>query len=545
MSADYQSSNNPFRRKAAASSAPSNPNPNPTPPSYSTISTNDASPYHRPTASTAADPKPDTRAKPVKRVRVQTPPPLSPDSESDTSEAPSPPWGRREARDPFDGVPEEAHDDTPAQSGPPRRNPFSKTLQDIEPGREGDGAKSAARAAGRASLDVAAFQRLLLTGQSGANNPGSGPSEAPSTHLASPNRTLESSSSSPSSRSSPSSASNNHTLTPAPSEAPRTTHHSPPHDGPLPAPQKRRPPPPSSRHGKALGLQIGVDTPRPPTPPLTRTPSDFNKPLPAAPARTPSEEDAESIFDREAAGRAPESPGPPSPAVSTHEYSGGAKRPTPAPPPRRRQDGNHDRSPPVHISDLQRRTSVDSTHSRTDSLRGNAPAPPPPRRPNHRSTPSWTSLTSPSSQSFSIHTVPDTSNPSSPRGFLGPDAPARYAPPPPPTRNPSTRRKTSGGSTEGQHKRVVSRDGAPAPPPPPRRQRGGSGSRESLDFSGSPRRGDAGPVVTSPEGNTGNTSAGAEELTADNGQAGAILADLGALQREVEALQRQYEASKG
>src|SRR5690606_37814801 len=132
-------------------------------------------------------------------------------------------WGRREARDPFGGAPEEAHDDTPAQSGPPRRNPFSKTLQDIEPGQDGDGAKSAtraARAAGRASLDVAAFQRLLLTGQPGANKPGSGPSEAPSTHLASPTRTLESSSSSPNSRSSPSNASYNHARTPAPSEAP-------------------------------------------------------------------------------------------------------------------------------------------------------------------------------------------------------------------------------------------------------------------------------------------------------------------------------------
>lgn len=556
MSADYQSSNNPFRRKAAASSAPANPNP--APPSSSTTHSHEPFSYHRPSEPTAAaptDPKPpEQRTKPVKRVRVQTPPPLSSDSESDASEAPSPAWRRPEGQDPFGGVTEEARDDTQAQSGPPRRNPFSKTLQDIEPGRDSDGARASGRTAGRASLDVAAFQRLLLTGQSGANNPGPGPSEAPSTHPHSPTRPTESSSSSPSSRSSALDAPQNQSVAPAPSEPPRTTHRtSPPHDDPLPAPQKQRPPPPSSRHGKAINLRVDLDRtryPAPPTPPLARTPSDFNKPLPVAPARTPSEEDAESIFDREAAGRAPESPGPPSPAVSTHEYTGGTMRRTPAPPPRRRQDGGQDQSPPVHNADLHRRMSVDSTHSRTDSIRAHAPAPPPPRRPNHRSTPSLTSLTSPSSQSFSIPAVHDTSHPSSPRGFPAADAPAKHAPRPPPARNPSTRRKTSGGSVEGQPKRAVSRDGISAPPPPPRRQRGGSGSRESLDFSETSRRGDAGAVGMLREederlGNAGSASAGADEWKADDGQAGVILADLGALQREVEALQRQYESSRG
>lgn len=550
MSADYQSSNNPFRRKAAASSGSANPNP--TTPSSSTIHDEESLPYHPPSQPTAAhstDPKPATRTKPVKRVRVQTPPPLSSDSDSDTSEAPSPPWGHREARDPSGGAPQEGHDDTPAESGPPRRNPFSKTLHDIDPGQDNDGAKASGRAAGKPSLDVAAFQRLLLTGQSGADNPAPGSSEAPSTYPPSPNRALESSSSSPSSRSSAFDTPQTQSHTPASSELPRTTHHSPPHDDPLPAPQKRRPPPPSSRHGKALGLRIGVDTPRqpaPPTPPLARTPSGFNKPLPAAPVRTPSEEDAESIFDREAAGRAPESSGPPSPAVSTHENNGGgARRLTPAPPPRRRQDGGQDRSPPMHTSDPQRRTSVDSTHSRTDSLRGHAPAPPPPRRPNHRSTPSHTSLTSPSTQSFSIPAAPDTSNPSSPRGFQAPDAPARHVPRPPPARNPSTRRKTSGGGAEGQHKRVVSRDGVSAPPPPPSRQRGGSGSRESLDPSEGSRRGDPATVGTQREGDDRRSDAGSAAVGADDGQVGTILADLGALQREVEALQKQYQGSRG
>lgn len=486
MSADFQSSNNPFRRKGNTGVPALTPNP--TAPAHPTVFGPEPAANSRPEGPPAdADPAPKRKTKVVKRVRVQTPPPLSSDSESDSPAGTESPGGRGWGeQDPFGGARE---DDSPAEAGPPRRNPFSKTLHDIEPARNHE-AKPSTKA-GRASLDVAAFSRLLLTGQPGANS-SAPPPGATSPHTPSPDTGSESSSPLP-----------GRAAEPAPSDASPLLHE------PVPAP-KKKPPPPSSRHGRAIRLQLGGEEQ---PPPLTRTPSDFNKPLPPAPLRSPEEEEAESVFDREAAGRVPE--GPPSPAASVEGRKG-----TPAPPPRR---GRHDEGRGGG-HEVQRRGSMESTHSRAESIRQAAPAPPPPRRPAHRST---SSITSPSSQSFSTpaapYTAPDA-GPTSPRAAAAQDASSvKLAPPPPPARNASTRRRANNSVDGGRR----AKEGAPRPPPP--RQRGGSrGSLESLTEE---RRGHG----------QGEVGVAREE---GDGQAGVILADLDALRREVDALQKQYASAQ-
>lgn len=542
MSAEFQSSN-PFRRKGNAPALSPNSN------THTHSTAFDSEPFSNNASAAGApadvpEPEPPKRKKVVKRVRVQTPPPLSSDSESEGPVyAESPVESGWAAQDPFAGSQAESPVDSPTEPRPPRRNPFSKTLHDIEPAKNQNESKTSARSAGKPSLDVAAFSRLLLTGQAGANNPAAGsPSEGnSSTHT--PDLDTESDSSLLPAGRPPVDPRHNanpapRTRNPEPEAAPLIRANEP---GAVP---KKKPPPPSSRHGKAIRLQLSGDDkarqhPGPSTPPpLTRTPSDFNKPLPAAPLRSPEEEDAESVFDREAAGRVPEGSGPPSPAVSGYEVQGVAKRATPAPPPRRYRDGEARggvTSSPSHVDEPQlqpqpqRRGSVESTHSRAESIRQPAPAPPPPRRPAHRST---SSITSPSAQSFTTSppaAVPDANHPSSPRGPIPDPMNIKLAPPPPPARNASTRRKTSNNSIDGTKRGGKEREGAP--PPPPRRQRGGSkSSLDSLSEAGSRRVG----VDTLRE---------EDEAKVDDGQAGAILADLESLQREVEALQKQYASA--
>ena len=549
MSTDLQSSN-PFRRKAtAAGAAPAITSSSPAPPDPranvfdSEPSSNNAS-AARATAD-AAGPELPKPKKVVKRVRVQTPPPLSSDSESEGPIGPESP-----TEDPFESSRGSPVSETLPDSAPQLRNPFSRTLHDIEPGKDQDEANASPRTPGKASLDVAAFSRLLLTGQAGANSAGRLPSEENASTPPPIEPDAESDSTLLPSRHSATDPRYDPIASPAASEAPTRTRKPEAEAAPLiranevASSQKKKPPPPSSRHGKAIRLQLGdgkVAHPAPPTPPLARAGSDFNKPLPPAPLRSPEEEEAESVFDREAAGRVPEGSAPPSPAVSGYEVQGAGKRATPAPPPRRNRDSQPPAaltSPSAHGSEPQRRGSMDSTHSRAESIRQPAPAPPPPRRPAHRSTGSITSHP-PQLPSPSPHAAPDVAYPTSPRGpSLDPTNP-KTAPPPPPTRNASTRRRTSNTSIDSTRRAGKEKEGAP--PPPPRRQRGGSrGSVES--FTEGRKAGDNGGGVE-PLREEDEVSAAGFEAKGDDGQAGVILADLNALQREVEALQKQYASA--
>ncbi|KAK2609621.1 hypothetical protein N8I77_003115 [Diaporthe amygdali] len=329
------------------------------------------------------------KKKPVKKVRVQSPPPSSPESASaersypkyplppredgDSSSASSPSING-EAEDPFQNeappLPEdafppiervEAAQPQPytGRGAPP--NPFQKTLEDMEQAAKDGGSNSAEHAspAGK-GLDVEAFKKLLLTGQGPV--PGaagtSGSATLHPTGMAGDGGSMTDASSV--SRQSIFEA-NNHTQ-----ESPRTSHEISEPEGDeekrslISSPQPKQsgsrkklpPPPPATRHGKSI--KVGpVDQNRPQA--LERRPSggladsssgrrsslsptDINKPLPAPPSR--SENDPkESIFDQEAAGKLPEvdidpeadvvpPPRPPTPPNMSHSSSTPVQNPT-------------------------------------------------------------------------------------------------------------------------------------------------------------------------------------------------------------------------
>jgi hypothetical protein len=298
--------------------------------------------------------------------------------------------------------------------------------------------------------------------------------------------------------------------------------------------KKPPPPPPSSRHGRSIGKEKAD---------LSRAASDrdVNKPLPAAPAVTAGEEDAESPFDREAAGKVPEveaaqeeaeAVSPPTLAAVTTP-----KKPVPAPPPRRGHSRTDTKTvapgalSPGKEEDTPPRSSMEShtSASKAEHLKPvpHAPAPPPPRRPPGGSrsgssipqvpgTP-WPAL-SPSTEPETLH-EPESAEQSS-KAHAPP-------PPPPPARHSSTRRPRASSGTGEAIKPAPTLPtppppaprGVPAPPPP--RQRGSS--KGSVD--GHAARNVAAQHMQEPQQDEGV-----------KGHGGDILADLEALQREVDAM---------
>jgi hypothetical protein len=408
-------SHNPFRRKTAASSgagAQAQPGAGAAPPSSSSVSHADTRapafaagdpvgsqpPPPRPSGTDFARsltllpksdaPPPTTsfqKKKPVKKVRVQSPPPSSPESVSAERSYPKYPLPPREegddssisspsingeAEDPFqneapplpgDALAEMERAQDVAQPQPytgrgPPPNPFQKTLEDMEQAAKDGGSTPAEHAspAGK-GLDVEAFKRLLLTGQ------GPAPGAAGTTGSATLHPVgIAGDGGSMTDASSVSRHSifenNNHSL-----ESPRTSHEisepepegdeekrvlisSPPPKQPG-SRKKLPPPPPATRHGKSIKVgPAGQDRPqaleRRVSEGFTDTSSDrraslsttdVNKPLPAPPP--PAEYDPkESIFDTEAAGKVPEvdvdpdadvvpPPRPPTPPNMSHSSS--------------------------------------------------------------------------------------------------------------------------------------------------------------------------------------------------------------------------------
>ncbi|KAK3388530.1 hypothetical protein B0T20DRAFT_425670 [Sordaria brevicollis] len=463
--------NNPFRRKqaGAGASTPSNPplplasdafadafDPLPTSSSSSLDPTRPALPSSddfrnslQSLGQSTNEPPPKTsfqKPKVVKKVRVQSPPP-SPESEEeepvryppveeDTAESSSSDDDEEDGgADPFARASEtyppiEPRQELPGSSRVPP-NPFGRTLEDLEhPTTESTQSPGAAQPGGKGSLDVDSFRRLLLTGQAG------GPVQS----------TLRTDGASITDASS--------TLTAQ--DTPRTSHEISEHEREesqsqraparpaLQTPSSSRskappPPPPSSRHGKLIksesskGEERSAGAPGTPRPssssdrtskilasPFSEQPSDMNKPLPAQPVRSPGEEDLESPFDREAAGKVPEEtsnaptprpPTPPKPTTATPPPPSQVPPKKPPPPPRRSTHGRSESKvsvpgssvsatpvatpQPSRLDEEPTRTSVDSIRSRSSSMKVtsstahvNAPAPPPPRRSTHGSRPS-------------------------------------------------------------------------------------------------------------------------------------------------------------
>ncbi|KAL1859623.1 hypothetical protein Daus18300_009488 [Diaporthe australafricana] len=575
-------SHNPFRRKTTASpgagaQAQLGAGAGAAPPSSSVLHADTRAPAH------GADdfarslnllpktdaPPPSTsfqKKKPVKKVRVQSPPPSSPESASAEHSYPKYPLPPREdgdsssvssqsingeEEDPFQNeappLPEDAFapmarvqaaQPQPHTGRGPPPNPFQKTLEDMEQAAKDGGSTSAEHAspAGK-GLDVEAFKKLLLTGQ------GPAPGAAGTTGSATLHPTgMAGDGGSMTDASSVSRQSifesNNHTQ-----ESPRTSHEISEPEGDeekqglisSPPPKqsgsrkKLPPPPPATRHGKAIKVgPVEKDRPQalerrtsggladsPSGRRSSLSPTDVNKPLPEPPSR--SENDPkESIFDKEAAGKVPEididpeadvvpSPRPPTPPNMSHSSSTPVQNPT---------STLRKPAPPP------RRGAHARTESKTQAELPEEPA-----------TPSRSSMESVRSRSSSIRQHPGA---------------PKLTPPPPPQRNPSHRKsaallsnRPSSSSPLEPPARKPGREGAVPPPPPPRKRGSSRGSMEgsAVDLkrtsmesvrkvSGDSTAGSVPPVAEETE-----VAGGAETDEAVQ----AMLADLDALQREVEA----------
>ncbi|KAK3990951.1 hypothetical protein QBC44DRAFT_59636 [Cladorrhinum sp. PSN332] len=588
-------SNNPFRRKAvpAVASGSSAPPPPPTfPDADADADTPAAAPAALPSGdefwnhlqgglSRPSQPPPTTsfqKPKVVKRVRVQSPPPSSPESaggprrveEDSASNADSDSESVESAErlDPFTGASaagpgaetwtrEEVVIPISTYGTPPP-NPFQSTARDLQSsGTPGSGGA-------KAGLDVNAFGRLLLTGQTG----GTAPAAQHIAHqmamgVADPASNTTTDASSESRQSSifdPPRLSQDHT--------PRTSHEVSEQEAgdekqgliartpssslqPAPTILRKKPPPPSSRHGKLIRPESSQPSPSTSRTPITSpTPRDINKPLPFS----PEVEETANIFDHSAAGKVPE-PRPPTPPQPSKK---------PAPPAPRRQPHRQQSSsssataltPNLDDHDsLTRRSSVDSVRSRSSSLRVSLshavpPPAPPPRRPaghgrglsSSLSSPPPPPLTSPGgTESYSAETplsglgVMNASVVNTPPQISGggtPDGTATAGsgsisvnmhhlhsklspPPPPPARNLSVRTGT-GRRPVSLSERKGSGSGLKSPPPPVPKHRGEVGG--------------AGSVGSVKTGGGGGGGGGDAEQSVD------ILADLTRLQREVDAL---------
>ncbi|KAI1487012.1 hypothetical protein F5X96DRAFT_180112 [Biscogniauxia mediterranea] len=631
--------------------------PAPRPPPFTTFKSAMPESERRDEEEKPIQPKP---RKIVKKVRVQSPPPSSPedsvpvtrfpprDSDDDDDDDDDEDNGYRDEGD--DSSSDDSNDDvrgglrgdvdpfntTPpgtrnkAVVGPPLPrapppNPFSRTLQDVAPGQD---IHEPSMGTTKGSLDVNSFKQLLLTGH--AETPGQDPKpETGGKPVVSPTTKPPSAGNHDGASSTDTSSISRQSVLEPTQETPRTSHETSEPDedrrGVLPSSPlanvqstsgRKKPPPPSSRHGKLIKIELGTDstaaatrntTPPKPldtssrrsssygntpqsSPPL---PKDVNKPLPQPPFRPPADEDVDSPFDREAAGKVPEtftnlqsnssSLTPPVTIVRNRsESQGSAQLRKPVAPPPRRHGRSDSRAPSintVNTDDDPPRSSLDSDRSRPDSLRGNikpdksqsAPIPPPPRRPQHgrqgssfanptRGTSSPRPVTSPvlGGRDDIVARTPlnlagggvQMENPSALATVTtSKDGLTKLSPPPPPpTRQASTRRPHSSRGVEGGlgnggpgSVRRVSRekDGAAAPPPPPPpRLRGGS--RTSTDPPpGTESTKHPGDQVK-PAALQETSISGQVPAASDSQQGVDILADLDALQREVDALMGRY-----
>lgn len=438
------------------------------------------------------------RKKPVKKVRVQSPPPSSPESAGAEHTYPKYPLPPRdpdedsssgsvsdedlngEREDPFQneapplpqdvlaaagvGVPGSgagglgilnqaaAQQPYTGRAGPPP-NPFQKTLEDIErEGKEaGQGSAEGSSAVGKTGMDVEAFKRLLLTGQGPAPSQAGDAGSMTETSSISRQSIFE--------------------ATHPPQETPRTSHEISEPEGDedkrnlIPSTsqpkrsgfRKKPPPPPATRHGKLIRAELrgqeGRSSAGPPaasspaSPPRpsssSSSPTDVNKPLPPPPERAAEDDASDSIFDKESAGKIPE--------VDIDPDADVVPPPRPPTPP----NASHSSSTPVQHPPQPPAT-----------LPARRPSAPPPRRPGHARGESSSNVGGASHQQQEEATTP-------PRSSLESQM----------SRSSSLRLNLA----------------APAPPPPPRRLVGGGGghSRQSPSVS-SPSSPFPGTIAAAP-----------------------------------------------
>ncbi|KFA67035.1 hypothetical protein S40285_05152 [Stachybotrys chlorohalonatus IBT 40285] len=455
-----------------------------------------------------------TASKTVKKVRIVSPPPLSPDSPewpaSVSAVAPSasahsssfsPSWNadRRFQHDSFTAAANAKDDDrdsTPSwnhsrgppagasTAGQPPPNPFGKTLQDLEDARlnaelqkerreEGDALKIG-NAVGK-SLNVDSFHRLLMTGSADYSGPPSSESSAvgdavltrdASTAGASSSSTFESTGLLSGDQPRQHSYRSERDASRRSAEDQDDEDDSSISDSSVniqlgsrsSGAKKPAPPPPSSRHGKSLKFELKDDASISPPSSIKSPPSDVNKPLPQPPARNELHDENESPFDRESAGKVPELEPLQSPVPSQ-------RKSIPAPPPRRglsRSESKTQQQAPVNIPRAASPkaedddSSIGGGRSRSSSFRQGppAPAPPPPRRLHGGAGSRQASGTTPTVTSPGIGQTPQ-SPPASAPVQDGTDESAQTSSSPEPA---------SGGDVSNTAGAKIS-----APPPPPTR----------------------------------------------------------------------------
>ncbi|KAK4231990.1 hypothetical protein QBC38DRAFT_465085 [Podospora fimiseda] len=534
-------SNNPFRRKTVATS--------------STAASGSGSVS---SAQLPPPPPPPTsfqKPKVVKRVRVQSPPPSSPESAGGMQRV------RKDESESDDDSESDSDSDSVDKNevvipistfGTPPPNPFQSTARNLQSsGTPGSGGT-------KGGLDVSAFERLLLTGQTGGTTPAAQHIAHQMVMGGADVATASNTAGDATSISQDHTPWMSHEISEREVEDEKLGLITPTSPALQPAPTilRKKPPPPSSRHGKLIRPE--ASKPSQPTNRTTLTlptPRDINKPLPFS----PEVEETTNIFDHSAAGKVPE-PRPPTPPQPS-------KRPAPPAPAPRRQPHRQQSSlssgtaatpkPDDHDS-FTRRSSMDSVRSRSSSLRVSVshavpPPAPPPRRPaaghgrglsNSISSPPPPSLTSPGgSDSLSaletplsglgiisggvVGTPPQLSGSGTPDGGIvgsGSSSVNMYhlhsklsPPPPPPARNLSVRAgKRPMSTSERKGSGTGSGTGLKSPPPPVPKHREEVGRATSVGSF---------------------KSSGGEEVVVNvQGQSVDILADLTRLQMEVDAL---------
>ncbi|KAI4719246.1 hypothetical protein E4T48_04532 [Aureobasidium sp. EXF-10727] len=427
----------------------------------------------------------------------------------------------------------------PGQQAP--HNPFARTLATIEPQNAAEApvglSRDTSAASAKPAMDVDAFTRMLLTGNTPSASPG------PMT---------------PSARLPSATANSLGDLHPESPSASDDEHHDDPPEpdyeqltGLVRTPdtqaKKPKPPPPSHHHGKALSTPNKVPQtvsfadfnapatpsalPSPslgsPKPQLVRSPSDLNKPLPPPPPphQSPSPDAAPSIpvqIDGPAQ----------SPPLAPEDFNINSKKPPPPPLSRRSSQMRSSSGRPRSSSNLSR-SSVPDDYSDGTATPPAKPPPPPARRVPH-----------------SVETdLP---------------VPSGRPPPPPPSRN--TKQRPSSVSRTPSTNSVNSLNKANMPPPPPPRR--GENKRRSLDgtllsasapssrrmsdtsrrssgasfYSSGGRTPSVSSIPTVDEGDSGEDRSfnatpqpEAQQAGANNG-GGDILADMSAMQAEIDAL---------
>ncbi|KAF4988868.1 hypothetical protein FDECE_14894 [Fusarium decemcellulare] len=452
--------------------------------------------FHQPDLSA-----PDSKSKTNKKVRVLSPPPLSPDSPSWAFSTPSfAEHGAEQQKDddPFDEtspddsdreiVPSASHDQVRGGGQLPG-NPFSKTLRDLESPaaehklekerkEEGDALKAANTA--RRSLDVNSFKRLLMTGNSGSDKPSTPPRIRQS--MPPPARNLTDSSSvslastQDSSKGALTSGSELQEVSLISQEASDT-----PEDdidqGNLSdsstsvqiSSGKKPPPPPSSRHGKSIKLDL-IGGQAAPEVLASMSPSDMNKPLPPAPIRKSFEDGNDSPFDREAAGKVPEVDvdiDPTSPSAP-----GSSRKAVPAPPPRRGHARAESKAYTASSSNLGQqlpKAHNDENLSRSSSMRSrsdhnrhhdsHAPVPPPPPRRSQHSSRQSTQIPTALAAGFNSNMSQSSSSPA-------PSSEIDTTTISIPTHHPASLELTPPRDAQaGTHQAGAAKSSAPPPPP--------------------------------------------------------------------------------